>query len=451
MAANYQARQPFAFFQLGASMQISVENVGKLERKLTVKLPAEQLDSQVRTRLQEMGRNIRLKGFRPGKIPPKVIEQRFGAQVRGEAFNELVRNSFQSAVDDQKLRPAMAPSISTTGQSNNGEIEYVATFEVLPEIAKIDVSSLSVTKPTASVTDVDVDQMIDTLRQQRRSWTPVERTAQVGDMVLFEYSAQSGDVRHPAEGFDRVGTLIGSNAMFVEFENVLVGVKGGEEKKVELTFPADFRIIELAGKRAAVELKVSRVQEAQMPELDDVFVASFGVTQGGIERFREDVRANLERELKATLSARLKNEVVQKLVAAYADLELPQSMIAAEARALAQQAEAQARQAGQNINQPPEAFAAIAQQRVSAGVLIGEIARQNDLRLDSRRVAETLSAIASTYEEPERVVELYSNDPQLMSGLQSRVLEDQVADWVANHAQVSEQALSFSEVMRPNA
>lgn len=433
-------------------MQISVENVGKLERKLTVKLPAEQLDSQVKTRLLEMSRNIRLKGFRPGKIPPKVIEQRFGAQVRGEALTELVRSSFQSVVDEQKLRPAMPPSISTTGQSANGEIEYTAVFEVLPEIPKIDVTALNVVKPIASVTDADVDQMIDTLRQQRRSWTSVDRAAQVGDMVLFEYAAQAGDFRHPVTGFDRVGTVIGSAAMFAELENKLIGQKSGDNSKVELAFPANFRVTDLADKQAQVELKISRVQEAQLPALDNTFVASFGVKEGGVERFREDVRANLERELKATLSLRLKNEVVQKLVAAHAGLDLPRGMIAAEARALAQQAETQARQMGQSINnQSPDAFAAIAQQRVSAGVLIGEIARQNNLRLDSRRVTETLSALASTYEEPERMVELYANDPQLMSGLQSRVLEDQVADWVASHAQVSEQVLSFSEVMRPNA
>lgn len=434
-------------------MQVSVENLGKLERKLTVRVPAEQYESQVKARLAEVARSVRLKGFRPGKIPPKVIEQRFGSQVRGEAISELIRNTFNEAVGQENLRPAMAPEIDTTGQPADGQIEYTAKFEVLPEVGAIDVGQLEITKYAASVADADVDAMIETLRAQRREWAPVERGAQAGDMVLFEYSAQgtdaSGSFRHPAEGMDRVGTILGSGAMTTGIEDALTGHATGETVQVETDFPADFREPALAGRHAQVEAKIVRIQESKLPEVDDAFIAAFGIKDGGLEKFRSDVRANLERELKGMLLARLKNEVVGKLVDAYPNIELPQGMIDREAQVLSQQAQEQARQQGQ-MAPGPEAFMEMARRRVAAGVLVGEIARANDIRLDNRRVAETLASFASTYEEPERVVELYQRDPQLMGGLQSRVMEDQVADWIADHAKVTEQQLSFGEAMRPS-
>ena len=430
-------------------MQVSVENLGKLERKLTVRVPAEQYETQVKARLAEVARSVRLKGFRPGKIPPKVIEQRFGPQVRGEAISELIRNTFNEAVGKENLRPAMAPEIDTTGQPTDGQIEYTAKFEVLPDVGAIDVGQLEILKPIAAVADGDVDAMIETLRAQRREWTPVERAAQVGDMALFEYSAQGSGFRHPAEGVDRVGTIIGSGSMTAGIEDALIDRASGDTATAEVDFPADFREPALAGRHAKVEAKIIRIQESKLPEVDETFIAAFGIKDGGIEKFRSDVRANLERELKGMLLARLKNEVVGKLVDAYPQIELPQGMIEREAQMLAQQAEEQARQQGQAAP-GAEAFTEVARRRVAAGVLVGEIARANDIRLDSRRVAETLASFASTYEEPERVVELYQRDPQLMGGLQSRVMEDQVADWIADHAKVTEQHLSFSEAMRPS-
>jgi len=432
-------------------MQVSVENVGKLERKLTVRIPAGDYESQVKARLAEVARNVRLKGFRPGKIPPKVIEQRFGSQVRGEAISELIRTTFQEAVGQQNLRPAMAPEINTTGEPADGQIEYTATFEVLPDVGQVDVGKLAISRPVAQVADVDVDAMIETLRQQRRAWSPVERAAQAGDMILFEYTAQAGDIRHPAEGADRSGTILGSGAMTSELEQQLVGHAPGEQITVDMTFPANFRVTALAGQTARVEARISRVQESRLPEVDDAFIAMFGIQNGGMDKFRADVRANLERELKGVLTSRLKADVVTKLVNAYPNLELPERMVQNEARALAEQAQAQAAQQGQAlVAAVPESFQDTARRRVAAGVLVGEIARQNGVRLDNRRVAEALASIASTYEEPQQVVELYQRDPNLMSSLQNRVLEDQVADWIAEHAQTTEQQLTFTEAMRPN-
>ena len=426
-------------------MQVSVENVGKLERKLVVRLPADAYESTVRTRIADAGRNVRLKGFRPGKVPVTVIEQRFGAQIRGEAMSELVRTSFQQAVSEQKLRPAASPSISTSGEPVDGQIEYTATFEVLPEIGKLDVAGLAITKHVAVVADADVDAMIETLRQQRRAWTPVERAARAGDMALFEFAAQGEGFAHERE---RVGTIIGSGAMGVDLENALIGHAAGDEFDTDVKFPADFRNAALAGKVANASVKLMRVQEAKLPDVDDAFIASFGIGGGDVEKFRADVRANLERELTGMLAVRLKNEVVEKLIAAHPDIELPQGMVDAESRALHGQAQAQAQQQGQPFATDVSAYMEMARRRVCAGVLIGELARQNDIRPDSRRVAELLATIASTYEEPAQVVELYQRDPQLMGGLQNRVMEDQVAEWVAAHAQTTEQIMTFNEAMR---
>lgn len=425
-------------------MQVSVENVGGLGRKLTVRIPAARLEDTVRDRVLEMGRSARIKGFRPGKVPTRVIEQRFGAQIRGEALSELIGSTFQEAVSSEKLRPAMQPSIATSGTPENGEIEYTATFEVMPEIGTIDVGALEIVRQTASVEDADVDQMIETLRLQRRNWTPVERAARAEDMVLFELSAQAGDFRHPESGSDRVGTIVGSNALPKALEDALVGHKADDAFEADLEFPADFRVAGLAGKAAHVDIRIVRVQESSLPELDDAFIAAFGVREGGVAGFREDVRANLQRELAAALASRLKAATVEKLVDAHADLEVPQGIIEAEAREMARRA------AGEG--KPPlphEPFLASARRRVAGGLLLAELARQNDIRVDNRRVADALQTIASTYEEPGQVIELYTRDPQLMGGLQNRVLEDQVVDWVAANANVSEHPLSFSDVMRP--
>ncbi|HPN80820.1 trigger factor [Dokdonella sp.] len=427
-------------------MQVSVENVGNLGRKLTVRIPAARLEDTVRNRVQEMGRSARLKGFRPGKVPTQVIEQRFGARIRGEALSELIGSTFQEAVSTEKLRPAMQPAISTSGRPENGQIEYTATFEVMPEIGPVDVSGLEIVRQTASVEDADIDAMIETLRVQRRSWNPVDRAARKDDMVLFEFSAQAANFRYPETGTDRVGTIVGSDALFKDLEDQLVGHVVDDAFDKDLDFPADFRIEGLAGKSAKASFKIVRVQEAKRPELDDAFLATFGVSEGGLARFREDVRANLERELTAALSSRLKASAVEKLIDAHAALELPQGLVEGEAKELARQSAGD-----RKIAVAHEPFLASARRRVAGGMLLAEIARQNEIRIDSRRVSEALSAIASTYEEPQQVVELYSRDPQLMNGLQSRVLEDQVVDWIAQHAKLSEQKLSFSEVMRPGA
>ncbi|MFO0041433.1 MAG: trigger factor [Pseudomonadota bacterium] len=429
-------------------MQVSLESVGTLERKLTVRFPAEQVESRARARIVELGRTVRIKGFRPGKVPPRVLEQRFGAQVRSEAMSEAISASYLEALRQQTLRPVMAPSISARAAEGN-EIEYVATFEVVPELPPIDVSGLQVTRTVSAVEEDDVDRMIETLRQQRRQWQVVERPAAAGDMVIFEYAAVADGVRHPAEGFERAGTILGAGALFAEFEPVLLGAVAGDSRSATVQFPANFREPSLGGRAAAVDARVVRVQHPALPEVDDAFIASFGVRDGGMARFRADVRANLERELNAAVRGRTKAEAVSKLMAAWADLEVPRSLVDTEADGLLKQAQQNAQRAG--VQPPADAslFRKDAENRVRAFVLLGEIARQNRISPDPQRVNEMLATIASTYEEPEKVVELYARDPELMATLRNRVVEDQVVDWVLDHARVAEQRLSFAELMQP--
>lgn len=428
-------------------MQVSVENVGTLERKLTVKFPAERLESQVSERLDQMRRTVRLKGFRPGKVPPAVVKQRFGAQVRGEALSELIGDTLREAFDKEGLRPVAQPSIDTVGEPEDGEIAYTASFEVMPELPEVDVSALKIERPVAEVTDADVDTMIETLRQQRRSFDEVDRAAQADDFVMFEYSAEAGDYRFPEEGLERAGSVIGAGQLFAALDDALSGHAAGDAFDQEIAFPEDFRNENLAGKTAKVHFEIIKVQAPNLPAVDADFVAIFGVGDGSVETFRSEVRANLERELKAALMGRLKSTVAEQLSAAHEDIDVPQVMVRAEAEGMVRN------MVGKDREIPEQMFESakpMARQRVIAALLMGEIARKQSLQIDNQRVSDTLMAIASTYEEPEKVIELYSSDPQLMQGLHNRVMEDQVAEWVADHASTTDKPLSFDEVMRPN-
>jgi trigger factor len=429
-------------------MQVSLENVGKLERKLTVSFPAEQFETKVRQRITELGRSVRLKGFRSGKVPVKVIEQRFGEQVRGEALSDLIGSTFSEAVRAQNLQPVANPDIDTDGKPKDGEIAYTATFEVMPELPTVEVSLLKVDRPKAEVGESDVDHMIETLRVQRRVFEKVARAAQPGDMVIVDYSAQADDFRHPAEGRERAATIIGGNTALALFDDALKGHAQGDEVAFDAEFPATFPIPQLAAKTAHVDLRVGEVQESKTPEVDAAFIHNFGIADGSVETFRKEVRANLERELDNALRARLRNEVGSKLAATYADIEVPKVLERAEAESLV-------RAAMPNLGEQAipdaamEAAQPIAHQRVIAGLLLRQIAQANNLRVDNRKVTERIAKIASTYEEPEQVIELYRGNPQLMENVRTAVLEDQVSEWVAEHADTTEVSLSFDEVMHP--
>ena len=429
-------------------MQVSVENTGSLQRRLTVSLPSERLDSVAGKRLGEIARTARIKGFRPGKVPARIIEQRYGAQVRNEVFGDLVRDTFNEAVRNENLRPAGQPEIQT-GPSEEGQLSYVATFEVVPEFGPIDVSGLKIVRAVSQVKEADVEQMIETLRLQRRTWQPVERAAQSGDLAMVETVTHTDGVRKPDEGVERAATVLGSGMLDREIEAKLIGTSANDAIEVELSYPPDWSDAALAGKNARVEVKIVRVSEPHLPEVDAAFIQAFGIKSGDAAQFRSEVRSNLERELKGALMARLRAEVLDKLILQYQQVEMPARLIEAEARSQAQFAEQQALESGQPKPQiGHEGFLPAAYRRIATALLVGEVARQNNLRLDPQRVNETLSLIASTYEEPKQVMDLYRNDSRLMSDLQSRVMEEQVIDWIAGKADATDREMSFTDAMQ---
>lgn len=433
-------------------MQVSVESTGNLERRMTLRLPAERVDTQVGGRLREIARTARIKGFRPGKVPSKVIEQRYGDQVRGEVLDELLGQGFDQAVRENALQLVGSPRIEPATDAGEGELAYVATFEIMPDFGEIDVAKLNVVRHTSEVTEEDIDRMIENLRVQRRSWTLVQRPAAEGDAADVEtWSVVDGE-RMPAEGAERGVTVIGTGGMYAPIEQALVGMSVGDEKTVEVDFPADWRVPPLAGKHAEVHVRIEQISEPHLPEVDADFIRSFGVRSGEMAQFRTEIRANLERELKGALMQRLRREVGEQLVAAYAHVELPPRVVESEAKAMVAQTVEQVRRQGRQLNPGPDAYKDMlepARKRVTVALLVSEVARRNSLTLDPARLNETLRLIASTYEEPQQVIDLYRNDRNLMAGLQNRVMEEQVIDWIAERAQHSDRAVSFQDAIAP--
>jgi trigger factor len=414
-------------------MQVSVESTGNLERRVILSLPAGDVDNQVGGRLREIARTVRIKGFRPGKVPTKVVEQRFGGQVRAEILDGLLRQGMDQAVRENELRIAGAPQISQDEEAGEGELKYVASVELVPEFGEL--------------TDADIDRMLGNLQQQRARWSKVTRAAKAGDMANLETSSVVDGVRMPPEGAEKTSTVLGSGAMYPEVEQAILGMQPGEEKTVDVTLPADWHMPQFAGKTVSSTFKLIDVAEQGLPEVDAAFIRSFGVKSGDPEQFRAEIRSNLERELKGALMNRLRREVGEQLVEAYKDVELPPRVVENEARALLANATEQARRQGQQVGADADAFKDAARKRVLVALLVGEIARRNELRLEQARLDETMRLIASTYEQPQQVIDLYRNDPQLMQGLQNRVMEEQVIDWIAERATHTDQAISFQEAI----
>ena len=428
-------------------MQVSVESVGNLERRVILSLPAGDIDDQVGGRLREIARTVRIKGFRPGKVPAKVVEQRFGGQVRAEILDGLLRKGMDQAVRENELRIAGAPEISQSDEAAEGELKYVAAIELVPDFGELDMAKLEVVRHTAEVTDEDIERMLGNLRQQRASWTKVERAAKAGDLANLETASTIDGQRMPAEGAEKTSTVLGSGSMYPEVEAAIIGMQPGEEKTIDVTLPGDWHMPQFAGKTVTSTFKVIDVSEQVLPEVDAAFIRSFGVKSGDAEQFKTEIRSNLERELKGALMNRLRREVGEKLVAAYADVELPPRLVENEARALLANATEQARRQGQQVGADAEAFKDAARKRVLVALLVGEVALRNELRLEQARLNETMRLIASTYEQPQQVIDLYRNDPQLMQGLQNRVMEEQVIDWIAERATHTDQAISFQEAI----
>jgi len=426
-------------------MQVSVEDTGGLERRLTVNIPEDEFLGKIETKLRDLCKQVKIKGFRPGRVPMSVVKQRYGKQVRREIVTEAMQFSLQQAIQDEKLRPATQPQVDKVPESlDKGDLEFSAVLEVYPDIGEIDVSTLEVSRPQATVEDEDVEEMLQTLRKQRRTWDLVERKAKAGDQVLLEYAAEVDGNRVPEEDMQRLAIIMGESG-FDELEKAIAKIPAGEEKNVKLNFPEGFREPRLAGKKAPVDLKVISVKESNLPEVNEEFIRDFGVEDGTEETLREEIRLNLERELAQAINSITKRRLISALVKSKPEMQVPKGIVREEARSLA--AQTAARQGMEPNAAMAEQFMPIAEERVRGGLLMGELSHINGIRSDGARVREAIETLASTYQQPEEVVQMYYSNENLLRQVESSVMEDQVVDWVLENAKVTPQELKFQEVI----
>jgi len=429
-------------------MQVSVESGEGLTKRLLVNLPAEKVDEVVNAKLKEAARTVRLDGFRPGKVPVRVVKQRFGAQIRQDAYGELIQSSFYEAVSQENLQPVGEPSIELREEEADGGLAYTATFEVMPEVELTDFGTLEIKRPRAEVTDEDVDNMIRKLREQRTEWVEVERPAQDGDRLTIDFRGFIDGEAFEGGSAEGVQLVLGSGTMIPGFEEGLAGASAGEERKLELKFPDDYGVERLAGKDAVFEVTVKAVAEPKLPEVDEAFIQSLGVEDGTEESLRREVRENMERELKQKLKSRTKERVMDALLEKH-DIQVPAAMIQQEAGALKQQAQQDMAQAGQqsSLDLPLSIFEPQAERRVKLGLIVGEIIRKNEMKVDQERVDEAIAEQAATYEEPQEIVDWYAANPQARSAVENVVIEDQVVEWILEQAKVEEEELTFDELV----
>ncbi|GHD29761.1 trigger factor [Parahalioglobus pacificus] len=433
-------------------MQVSIETTSGLERRLTVGVPADRVDSEVNNRLQKAAKDVRLPGFRPGKVPMKVMQQRFGAGVRQEVLGEVMSQSFQEAVVQENLRPAGQPSIEPRNLEAGKDLEYVATFEVFPDVDVQDMAGFDVERPKAEVTEADVDNIIEVFRKQQGNWGTVERAAQDGDKVNIDYAGtRDGEAFDggTAEGSD---LELGSGRMIPGFEDGIVGMSAGEEKTLSLSFPEDYHAEELKG--AAVEFKVTlnSVEEMKLAELDEALFESYGVTEGGEEQFRKEVSENMGRELRNAVESRVKQQVMDAVVDAHEGVDIPQALIAQEVDAMRSQMFQQFGGAGaQDMDLksllPDEMFAENAERRVKLGLVLSEMIGKFDLKADADKVRETIEELASTYEQPEEVVNWYYSNQEQLSSVESKVLEDSVVEKLLEGANITDKECSYQDAL----
>jgi trigger factor len=428
-------------------MQVSVESIGKLERRMQVQVPAERVSQEIATRLKTLSRTARLNGFRPGKAPIAVIRRQFGVQVHREVIGELLQSSFAEAVTQNQLAPAGQPRIEPQSVDEGQDLTYVATFEVLPEIEPVPIANLAVERTTAQVTDADVEAMIERLRKQSPTFTAVTRAARTGDRVTVDFEGAIGGTPFTGGKGENVAIVLGEGRMLPELEAGLIGAAPGDHRDIVVPFPADYRATELAGKSADFGVEVKTVEEASLPALDEEFCKSYGVTEGGVDKLREDVAANMRRELAQTLRSHNKSLVMDAMYAAN-PFEVPNAMIEAQVRDM--QLEALRRAGAKDASQAPprEPLIAPARRRVALGLLFGDLIRREGITLDPARTEARLDEMAGAYGDAAALKRAYRQNADAMRQVESMALEDQVVDWILSHAKVKDVVQSFKEVMK---
>ncbi|MGE5154820.1 MAG: trigger factor [Bdellovibrio bacteriovorus] len=429
-------------------MQVSVESGDGLERRMRIELPFERIQGEVDKRLQQLARNARLPGFRPGKVPMKLLRQRYGEQLQQEVFGELVQSSFGEAVAQESLRPAGMPRIEPEIDRAQQRFGYTAVFEVLPQLQLAPLAGLVVKRPVAQVTDADLDSMIERLRVQRQTWEPVEGPAASGHRLTVSYTGTIDG--ESFDGGSKTGAQVelGSGRMIAGFEEGLIGASAGETRSLDLQFPDGYHRQDLAGRPVHFEVQIDAVTRPVLPEVDAELARSFGIAEGDVERFRADVRANMERELAQRLKTRTKEGVMDLLISANA-IEIPRALVQEEVRSLKDQMRQNL--GGGRMELPNDLFEESARRRVALGLIIAEIVKQNGIKADADRIRAAVEDMAATYEEPQQVIDYYYGDRQRLAPVESLILEDQVMDWVLDQVTVEEESLSFAQLTEPQA
>jgi len=434
-------------------MQVSVEATSGLEKRMTVEVPAEKIESEIEKRLKSMQPTVKLQGFRPGKVPMSVIQKRFAGKVRQEVTGEVVNSSFFEAVGKEDLKPAGMPKIESQSHDQDAGLKYTAVFEVYPEFQISGVSDINISRDVAEIADADIDSMIDKLRKQRSEWNEVQRSAQDGDRLNTDYKGTiNGESFAGGEGED-LAIVLGSGSMIEGFESGLLGAEVGQTVEMDLTFPENYQSKEVAGKDVHFSVTVKTIEEPELPEIDDEFIKAFGVEAGGIDAFRDELKNNMQRELDKNIKARTKNAVMDSLLAAN-EFDIPNSMIDAESQRVAEQMNEQVKmnQGGQSNSGMPQfdgsQFKDQGRRRVALGLILSEIIKENELKAPADKVKAEIEAIAGSYHDPKEVISWYYQDKARLQEIESMVLEDQVVDWVLEQAQVTDKVTTFEEIIK---
>ena len=430
-------------------MQVTVETTAGLERKMRVVVPSERVEVQVTEKLKQTAKQAKINGFRPGKVPVREVKRRFGEGIRQEISSEMIQSSYGEALQKEDLNPAGMPKIEEVNMEEGKDLEYTAVFEVFPVIEVGGLENIEVDRLTSSIEEADLEKMIDTLREQRLVYAEVDRASAEKDQLNLDFEGFLGD--EPFEGGKAEGTdlVLGSGSMVPGFEDGLAGLKAGEEKDLNLTFPENYQATNLAGQEVLFKIKVNKVSGPELPELNDEFFEQFDVKEGGVEAFRKEVTNNMKRELDSAIKAKIKDQVMDGL-GDNNEVDLPQALIDQEVNRMRQEAVQQFGGGAQFDPSmlPAEMFSEQAQKRVKLGLIVSAIVDKNSLEANAEKVREAIEEMASTYQEPEEVINYYYSNEQQLSQIQNMVLEGQIVDFVLESAKVTDKTVSYDEAVK---
>ena len=434
-------------------MQVSVETTQGLERQLTITVAADKIDAEVKSRLRDLAKRQRIDGFRPGKAPVALIQKRYGLAVLQEVAGEQMQRHFYEAIVANKLTPAGNPTFAPGQLEQGKDLEFKATFEVYPEVEVKNLDKIEVNKPVVEITDADLDKMLETLRKQHAKWEAKKTKAANGDRVIIDFVGSIDGEEFEGGKASNFTLELGQGRMIPGFEDGIVGKKAGEQVTVEVTFPEEYHAENLKGKAASFAVTVNSVEQQVLPELNDEFAALFGLETASVDALKAEVRKNMERELSQNIKAKVKEQVIKGLLANN-DVDVPNALIKGEVDVLRKQA---LQRFGNNLDPknlpelPASLFEEQAKDRVKVGLLLGEVIKGNELKVDDAKVQALIETVASAYEDPQEVVQYYNSNKELLQSMRNVALEEQAIDVVLAAAKVTEQKAAFDEIMNPKA